>query len=59
MPLGQDVVEKVKTYIKQAEDGGHVAAISNLFTYLKSCNLMYTQRVIPLWCTFTLTIGMD
>ena len=27
--------------------GGHVAAISNLFTYLKSCNLMYTQRVIP------------
>ena len=47
MPLGQDVVEKVKAYIKQAEDGGHVAAISNLFTYLKSRNLMYTQRVIP------------
>ena len=29
------------------ERGAHVAAISNLFTYLKSCNLMYTQRVIP------------
>ena len=47
MPLSPDVVEKVKAYIKQAEDGGHVAAISILFTYLKSINLMYTQRVIP------------
>ena len=47
MPLPQDVMEKVKAYIQQAEDGGHVAAISNLFTCLKSRGLMYTQRVIP------------
>ena len=34
-------------FIKQTESRGHGAAISNLFTYLKSCDLMYTQRVIP------------
>lgn len=47
MPLSQEVKTALEQFIKQAENGGHVAAMSNMFQYLKAHNLCYTHRVNP------------
>lgn len=47
MALTQSVKDTIKGYLKQAEDGGHVAAMAGLFQYLKSMRLMHSQKVQP------------
>ncbi|CAK9031000.1 Uncharacterized protein SCF082_LOCUS19438 [Durusdinium trenchii] len=45
--MKDEVRAKIAEFIQRAEEGGHVQGMNSLFSYLKSQNLMYEQRVIP------------